>query len=57
LEIAIAAGYLALVFLVFVRDLSRAPLEPVHDPVLTYEHAHGHAQLHPVKTKQWGAAQ
>jgi hypothetical protein len=56
-EIAIVAGYLALVFLVFVRDLASAPLEPVHDPVLAYEHTHGHGQLHPVKTKQWGAAQ
>jgi putative Ca2+/H+ antiporter (TMEM165/GDT1 family) len=57
LEIAIAAGYLSLVFLVFVRNLSSAPLEPIHDPVLAYEHSHGHGQLHPVKTKQWGAAQ
>ena len=57
LEIAIAVGYLSLVFLVFVRNLASAPLEPVHDPVMAYEHFHGHDQLHAVKAKQWGAAQ
>jgi hypothetical protein len=40
LEVAIAAGYLALLFLVFVRSASSAPLVPVHDPVLAFEQAH-----------------
>jgi hypothetical protein len=36
-EVAIAAGYVALLYLLFVRNLSRAPLVPVHDPVLASE--------------------
>ena len=40
-ELAIAAGYLALVFLVFVRSLGTAPLVPQNDPVLTFERMHG----------------
>lgn len=36
-EIAIAAGYMALLYLLFVRNLSNAPLLPVHDPVLAAE--------------------
>lgn len=45
-EVAIAAGYLALVTLVFARNLARAPLVPVNDPVLAaemFQHAHGHS--------------
>ena len=37
LEIAIAAGYAALLYLAFVHALARAPLVPVHDPVLAQE--------------------
>jgi hypothetical protein len=37
LEIAIAAGYLALIYLLFVRNLFRAPLLPAHEPVLAAE--------------------
>src|SRR6476646_6190592 len=40
LEMTIAAGYLALIFLVFTRSLSHAPVAPVHDPILAYEHVH-----------------
>lgn len=40
LEIPIAAGYAALVYLLFTRELSKAPLVPQHDPVLAYETAH-----------------
>lgn len=47
-ELAIAAGYLALVFLVFVRSLGTAPLVPQNDPVLTFERMHsptGHERV------------
>jgi hypothetical protein len=40
-EIAIAAGYMALPLLVFLRSLGKAPLAPVNDPILAFEHAHG----------------
>jgi Ni/Fe-hydrogenase subunit HybB-like protein len=36
-ELAIAAGYAALIYLLLVRALSRAPLVPLNDPVLRYE--------------------
>jgi hypothetical protein len=36
-ELAIAAGYAALIYLLVVRALSRAPLVPLNDPVLRYE--------------------
>jgi hypothetical protein len=39
-EIGIAAGYAALVYLVFVRALSRAALVPQGDPILAYEAEH-----------------
>lgn len=56
LEIAIAAGYLALLFLVFVRSASSAPLVPLHDPILAYERAHVPAS-HAVHPKLRGVAQ
>ena len=36
-ELAIAAGFAALIYLLLVRALSRAPLVPLNDPVLRYE--------------------
>jgi len=44
LEIAMAAGAAGLIYLIFVRSLSRAPLLPRHEPVLAT--LRGHAQHH-----------
>lgn len=41
-EITIAAGYAALLFLIFTRSLSKVPLVPRHDPILAYERWHSH---------------
>lgn len=42
-EIPIAAGFGALVYLLFTNALGRAPLVPRHDPVLAYDEAVHHA--------------
>jgi hypothetical protein len=41
LEVTIAAGYVALLFLIFTRSLGKAPLVPCNDPILAYERWHG----------------
>ena len=41
IEPLVAAGFAALVFLVFVRGLARAPLVPTNDPVLAADRASG----------------
>lgn len=47
IEVAIAAGYVSLVYLVFIKTLQKAPLAPVHDPILAYERLHIYtAELH-----------
>jgi hypothetical protein len=57
LEITIAAGYLALIFLVFTRSLGQAPMVPVHDPILAYEHAHAAVHQASMQPEVRGAAQ
>ena len=42
LELGMAAGTLGLIWLVFVRGLSRAPLIPVHEPVIEARRAQAH---------------
>lgn len=45
LEIAMAAGTAGLIYVMFVRGLSRAPLVPSHEPSLAARHGHApHAQ-------------
>lgn len=39
-EIPIAVGYAALVYLLFTREVVKAPIVPQHDPVLAYEAEH-----------------
>jgi hypothetical protein len=39
-EVAIAAGYAALMYMVFMRSLRTAPIVPLHDPILAYERLH-----------------
>jgi hypothetical protein len=48
LELTMAAGCAALMFLLIVRSLARAPLIATHDPVLTASssHAHGTSPSH-----------
>jgi hypothetical protein len=56
-EIAIAAGYMSLLLLVFLRSLGKAPLVPVNDPVLAFEHAHGMPHPEAVHTQLRGVEQ
>lgn len=42
LEIAMAAGTAGLIYLIFVRSLSRANLVPPHEPVLALRRGHAH---------------
>jgi hypothetical protein len=44
-EVGIGAGYAALFYLLFVRNLAKAPLVPVNDPILNADAAaHHHAE-------------
>jgi hypothetical protein len=40
IEVSMAAGFAALVYLVFLRVMRQAPLVPVNDPVLAFERLH-----------------
>ena len=42
IELGMAAGTAGLIWLVFVRGLSRAPLIPLHEPVIEARRAHAH---------------
>jgi hypothetical protein len=42
IELGMAAGTAGLIWLVFVRGLSRAPLIPVHEPVIEARRGHAH---------------
>jgi hypothetical protein len=42
-ELAIAAGYAALLYVIFARSLRQSPLVPLHDPILAYERLHAHS--------------
>jgi hypothetical protein len=56
-EIAIAAGYSSLLYLLFIRSLAAAPLVPLSDPVLAAESRATHRAfpLHEVPGAQTGA--
>lgn len=56
-EVPIAAGYLALLYLVFVRSLGRAPLVPQNDPILAYEKLQMVAHQRPIHQKLRGVEQ
>lgn len=42
-EVAIAAGYMSLLYLIFTHSVRQSPLVPLHDPILTYERLHAHS--------------
>lgn len=56
LEILIAAGYIAFVYSLTVWALGRAPLVPLHDPVVVFEEL-PHAAVHPERGDLLGAKQ
>lgn len=56
-EIAIGAGCIALLFLVFVQTLKKASLVPLNDPILAFERLHGLPHAETAQTKLHGAAQ
>lgn len=56
-EIAIGAGCIALLFLVFVQTLNKASLVPLNDPILVFERLHGLPHAETAQTKLHGAAQ
>ena len=56
LEILIAAGYMAFIYSLTVWALGRAPLVPLHDPVVVFEEL-PHAEVHPERGGLLGAKQ
>ena len=56
-ELAFAGGSVALLFLVFVRTLNKAPLVPLNDPILAFERAHGAVHSEPVRHRLRGVEQ
>src|SRR5438270_4412170 len=53
-ELSIALAYFALLYLLFTHNLARAPLTPMHDPVLAYERLHPHAHGAPMQPELSG---
>ncbi|MGZ4865838.1 MAG: hypothetical protein ACXV7C_01355 [Candidatus Angelobacter sp.] len=56
-EVVIAAGYLALLFLVFERSARKAPLVPLHDPILEFERVHVSFHMSPDQGELRGVKQ
>ena len=57
IEVPIAAGYIALLYLLFVHNLARAPLAPLHDPIMEYERMHHHVAAVSIRPEFSGAKQ